>query len=49
MLVHLNDVLLQARSGGYAVGLFNALDTEMARGVIGAAEKLRAPVIVGTA
>lgn len=49
MLVHLNDVLPQARSGGYAVGLFNALDTEMARGVIGAAEKLRAPVIVGTA
>ena len=25
MLVHLNDMLLQARSGGYAVGLFNAL------------------------
>lgn len=49
MLANLNDVLLPAREGRYAVGLFNALNLEMARGVIAAAEALDAPVIVGTA
>ncbi len=49
MLVNLNDVLIPAAKGSYGVGFFNALNLEMARGVIGAAEELRAPVIVGTA
>ena len=49
MLVNLNKVLLPARQKKYGVGLFNALNSEMARGIIGAAEKLRSPVIVGTA
>lgn len=49
MLANLNDVLLPARKGKYAVGLFNALSLEMARGVIETAERLKAPVIVGTA
>ena len=49
MLVTLNDVLLPAQKGGYAVGLFNTLNLEMARGVLEAAETLRSPVIIGTA
>jgi fructose-bisphosphate aldolase class II len=49
MLANLNDVLLPAQKGKYGVGLFNAVNAEMARGVIGAAEQLRSPVIVGTA
>jgi len=49
MLVNLNEVLLPARKGKYAVGLFNTVNFEMARGVIAAAEELRAPVILGTA
>ena len=49
MLVNMNDVLLPAKKGGYAVGLFNSVNLEMARGIIEAAEKLRAPVIMGTA
>ncbi len=49
MLVTLNDVLPRARRDGYAVGLFNTVDLEMAKGVLEAAETLRAPVIIGTA
>lgn len=49
MLVNLNDVLLPARKGRYGVGLFNAVNVEMARAIIETAEELRAPVIVGTA
>ncbi|HNW86571.1 MAG TPA: class II fructose-bisphosphate aldolase [Candidatus Limiplasma sp.] len=49
MLVNLNEVLLPAKKGKYAVGLFNTVNLEMARGVIAAAEKLRSPVIIGTA
>ncbi|MDO4272587.1 MAG: class II fructose-bisphosphate aldolase [Eubacteriales bacterium] len=49
MLVNLNDVLIPARKGKYAVGLFNTVNLELARGVIEAAEELRSPVIVGTA
>ena len=47
MLVNLNDVLTPA--GGYAVGLFNTVNLEMARGVLAAAEEQNAPVIIGTA
>ena len=49
MLATLNDVLLPAKKGGYAVGLFNTIDTDMLQAVIEAAEELRSPVIVGTA
>ena len=40
MLVNLNDVLIPARRGKYAVGLFNTVNLELARGVMEAAEEL---------
>lgn len=49
MLVNLNDVLLPAKKGKYAVGLFNAVNLELARGIIEAAEEKKSPVIMGTA
>lgn len=49
MLVNLNDILIPAKEGGYGVGLFNAVNVEMARAIIETAEELNAPVIVGTA
>ncbi len=49
MIANLNEVLLPAKKGRYAVGLFNTINMEMARGVIAAAEELNAPVIIGTA
>ena len=49
MLVTLNDVLLDAKKNKYAVGLFNTVDLEMAKGVLNAAEELRSPVIIGSA
>lgn len=49
MLVNMNDILLPAKEGGYGVGFFNAVNVEMARAVIEAAEELHAPVMVGTA
>lgn len=49
MLANLNDVLKKAQQGGYAVGLFNTIDTDMLEGVITAAEELRSPIIIGTA
>lgn len=49
MLATLNDVLIPARKGKYAVGLFNAVNLELARGILEAAELTGSPVIVGTA
>ncbi len=49
MLVNLNAVLSDARAKHYAVGLFNATDSDMLEGVISAAELLRSPIIIGTA
>ena len=49
MLATLKDVLLPAQRNHYAVGLFNTVNLEMARGVLAAAEALRSPVIIGTA
>ncbi|GHU79141.1 fructose-bisphosphate aldolase [Clostridia bacterium] len=49
MLVNMNEVLLPAKKAGYAVGLFNAVNLELARGIIAAAEDAKAAVIVGTA
>lgn len=49
MLANLKDVLIPARRDGYGVGLFNAVNLEMARGIIAAAEETGSPVIMGTA
>ncbi|MDO4285335.1 MAG: class II fructose-bisphosphate aldolase [Eubacteriales bacterium] len=49
MLVNLNEVLAPARKGKFAVGLFNAVNLELARGIISAAQETQSPVIVGTA
>lgn len=49
MLVNLNDVLYPAKKNHYAVGLFNAVNLELARGIISAAETTGSPVIMGTA
>lgn len=49
MLVNLNEVLRPAKKNQYAVGLFNAVNLELARGIIAAAESRRSPVIMGTA
>lgn len=49
MLVNMNEVLPLARKNKYAVGLFNAVNLELARGIIEAAEQTGSPVIMGTA
>ena len=49
MLVNMNEILRPAKQGKYAVGLFNAVNLELARGIINAAESTRSPVIMGTA
>ncbi len=49
MLVTLNDILPRAKREKFAVGLFNTINLEMAKGVIAAAEELQAPAIIGTA
>ena len=49
MLVNLNEALLPAKKNKYAVGLFNAVNLELARGIIQAAEETGSPVIMGTA
>ena len=49
MLVNMNEVLRPAKKNQYAVGLFNAVNLELARGIIAAAEVTRSPVIMGTA
>lgn len=46
MLVTLREVLGDATHKGYAVGAFNVIDLNMARGVILAAEAARSPVIL---
>lgn len=49
MLVNMNDVLYPAKKKKYAVGLFNAVNLELARGIIAAAESTNSPIIIGTA
>ncbi len=49
MLVNFKDILADAKKNSYGVGLFNTVNLEMAKGVIAAAEELRAPVIIGSA
>lgn len=48
MIVGMNDVLHPAREGKYAVGMFNAVTSDMVRGVVEAAEELRAPIMLST-
>ena len=47
-LVTSKQMLLDARSGGYAVGAFNAENMEMLKAIIAAAEELKAPVMIQT-
>ncbi len=47
MLVPFNDLLADARAGGYAVGYFEAWDVYSLEAVLEAAEAARAPVILG--
>ena len=49
MLVTLREILPDAKKNRYAVGLFNTVDLEMAKGVLAAAEEARSPVIIGSA
>ena len=49
MLVNMKEMLAAAQQERYGIGFFNAVNVEMARAVIGTAEELGAPVIVGTA
>lgn len=49
MIVNMNEVLLPAKEKKYAVGLFNAVNVELAKGIIAAAEATQSPVIIGTA
>ena len=49
MLANLNDFLFDAQRGKYAVGLFNATDSDMLQATISAAEELNSPIIIGTA
>lgn len=48
MLVTSKQLMLAAQKGKYAVGAFNTSDLEITAAVIAAAEKLKAPVIIGT-
>ena len=45
-LVNMRSLLRQAEAGGYAVGSFSVANMECIRGVLQAAEELRAPVIM---
>lgn len=47
-LVTSENMLLDARKGGYAVGAFNVENMEMVKAVIAAAEELNAPVMLQT-
>ena len=49
MLANLNQVLIPAKKNKYAVGLFNAVTLELARGIVAAAEANQSPIIMGTA
>jgi fructose-bisphosphate aldolase class II len=49
VLANLNDVLIPAKKKKYAVGLFNAINMEMGRGIVEAAEETGSPIIIGTA
>ncbi len=46
MLVHIKDIVKEARAGGYAVGAFNIHNLESALGVAQAAVKAKSPAII---
>jgi fructose-bisphosphate aldolase class II len=48
-IVTLSEILKDARTKKYGVGLFNTVNLEMARAIIGAAEEEKSPVIIGLA
>jgi fructose-bisphosphate aldolase class II len=48
-LVTLSEVLKKAKEGKYAVGAFNAINLDTARGIIAAAEEKNSPVILSLA
>jgi len=48
-LVHMSDMLRHAYENQYAVGAFDVVNLDMLQGIIDAAEKCRAPVILGLA
>ncbi|MBZ4646429.1 MAG: ketose-bisphosphate aldolase [Clostridia bacterium] len=48
-LVTLKEILKDADEKKYAVGLFNTINLEMVRAIIGAAEQEKSPVIIGLA
>lgn len=45
-ITSMNEILSNAKEGGYAVGCFNSIDLAMARGIIRAAEDENMPVIL---
>lgn len=46
VLVNLKTILENANKENYAVGAFNATDLNTARGIVAAAEELRAPIVL---
>lgn len=48
-LVTLKEMLHDARANHYCVGMFDAMDCNMAKEIVGAAEELNAPVMLSTA
>ncbi|MEB8487079.1 class II fructose-bisphosphate aldolase, partial [Acidithiobacillus ferriphilus] len=48
-LVHMKDLLSHAYAHGYAVGAFDVVSLEFVEGVMAAAERSRAPVILSLA
>ncbi len=47
MLLNLNEVLIKAKKGHYAVGHFNTSNLEITQAIIESASELNAPVIIG--
>ena len=48
-LYNMKEILADAQKRGYGVGFFNAVNLEMIRAYIEAAEELDSPIIIGTA
>ncbi|MFH1661850.1 MAG: class II fructose-bisphosphate aldolase [Candidatus Falkowbacteria bacterium] len=46
MLVHIKDIIMEAKLGGYAVGAFNVYNVESVLGVASAAVKSKSPAII---
>ena len=49
MLYTMKEILTDAQETGYGVGYFNAVNMEMVRAYIRAAEQCQSPIIIGTA